>query len=734
MLRNLLFIILFFKAVLLLPAQNAIPVYLNPAKSLDERVENALSLMTMEEKVALCHAQSKFSSKGVARLGIPEVWMSDGPHGVREEILWDSWGSAKWSNDSCTAFPALTCLAATFNPEMSLIYGKAIGEEARYRKKEVLLGPGVNIYRSPLNGRNFEYLGEDPYLSSVMVVPYIHGVQQSGVAACVKHFALNNQERCRDHINVEVSDRALYEIYLPAFKAAVEEGKAWAIMGSYNKFRGEQCCHSDLLLNKILKTDWKFDGAVITDWGGAHNDKEAALNGLDLEMGTGTDGLTTSSQSSYDYYHLANPFLIALKKGEIPTNVLNDKARRVLRLIFRTSMSPNRPNGSFATPEHALVASQIAKEGIVLLKNDQQLLPLDIKTNKKILVVGENATRKMTVGGGSSELKARFEISPLQGLKNTYGQHAEIKYAMGYASGGSAYGRELPSKYNADSLRNDAVKMAKDADIVLYFGGLNKNHFQDCEGGDRKQYELPFGQNQLLAELVKANKKVVVVLISGNAVAMPWVNQVPAILQAWYLGSESGDAIASVLSGVTNPSGKLPFSFPVKLTDSGAHSFDKLCFPGDSITEVYKEDILVGYRWFDTRNIAPLFPFGYGLSYTTFQFGKATVDKTKYHQDEVVKLSFTLTNTGKTKGAEVVQAYIQDKVSSVMRPTKELKGFSKVTLEPGENKVVNMELPISKWAFYDETTRKWKIEPGQFVIHLGASSRDIKQQIPVTVE
>jgi beta-glucosidase len=734
MIRTLVVLILFVKAGLLLQAQNALPVYLDPSKPLEQRVENALSLMTMEEKVAICHAQSKFSSKGVPRLGIPEVWMSDGPHGVREEISWDSWGAAKFTNDSCTAFPALTCLAATFNPEMSLLFGKAIGEEARYRNKEVLLGPGVNIYRSPLNGRNFEYMGEDPYLSSIMVVPYIHGVQQSGVAACVKHFALNNQEQWRDRIDVEVSDRALYEIYLPAFKAAITEGNAWAIMGSYNQFRGEHCCHNDLLLNKILKTDWQFDGTVITDWGGAHDDKQAALNGLDIEMGTGTDGLTTSSQNSYDNYHLASPFLKALKAGEVSTNILDEKARRVLRLIFRTNMSPNRPWGSFVTPEHSNAASQVAKEGIVLLKNDQQILPLDVKLYKKILVIGDNATRRMTLGGGSSELKTKYEISPLQGIKNAFGAQAEIKYAMGYAAGSPAYGREMPSKFNLDTLRNEAVRMAKGVDLVIYVGGLNKNYLQDCEGGDRMQYNLPFGQDKLLAELLKVNKKVVVVLISGNAVAIPWLSQVPAVLQAWYLGSESGNAIASVLSGETNPSGKLPFSFGVKLTDYGAHSFDKLCFPGDSVKEVYMEDILVGYRWFDTKNIAPLFPFGYGLSYTTFQYGKASVDKPKYTKNDVVKVSFTLTNSGKSKGSEVIQLYVQEKTPSVIRPIKELKGFSKIRLEAGENKVVEVELPVSQWGFYDEIGKQWKINPGQYVINLGASSRDIKQQIPVTVE
>jgi len=386
------------------------------------------------------------------------------------------------------------------------------------------------------------------------------------------------------------------------------------------------------------------------------------------------------------------------------------------------------------TPEHSNAASQVAKEGIVLLKNDQQILPLDVKLYKKILVIGDNATRRMTLGGGSSELKTKYEISPLQGIKNAFGAQAEIKYAMGYAAGSPAYGREMPSKFNLDTLRNEAVRMAKGVDLVIYVGGLNKNYLQDCEGGDRMQYNLPFGQDKLLAELLKVNKKVVVVLISGNAVAIPWLSQVPAVLQAWYLGSESGNAIASVLSGETNPSGKLPFSFGVKLTDYGAHSFDKLCFPGDSVKEVYMEDILVGYRWFDTKNIAPLFPFGYGLSYTTFQYGKASVDKPKYTKNDVVKVSFTLTNSGKSKGSEVIQLYVQEKTPSVIRPIKELKGFSKIRLEAGENKVVEVELPVSQWGFYDEIGKQWKINPGQYVINLGASSRDIKQQIPVTVE
>jgi len=724
--------VVFFAGILSLSAQPVKPFYMDENHPLEERVKNALSLMTMEEKVALCHAQSKFSSKGVARLGIPEVWMSDGPHGVREEILWDSWGEAKWTNDSCTAFPALTCLAATWNPEMSAIYGKAIGEEARYRKKTVLLGPGVNIYRTPLNGRNFEYMGEDPYLASRMVVPYIQELQKNGVAACVKHYALNNQELWRDHINVELSDRALREIYLPAFKAAVTEAKVWSVMGAYNQFRGEHCCHNNLLLNKILKDEWKFDGTVITDWGGAHNTMQSAMNGLDMEMGTGTDGMTRSVSNAYDNYYLALPFLDELRKGTVPESVLNDKASRILRMIFRTEMNSKRPLGSFASPEHAQVARKVAEEGIVLLKNSGNILPLDASKLKNIAVIGENATRSLTVGGGSSNLKAKNEISPLKGLRTRYG--SKITYTMGYASGPPAYGREIPSKLNADTLRNQAIKIARAADAVIFVGGLNKNHFQDCEGGDRQSYNLPFGQDQLLDEILKVNKNVVVVLATGNAVAMPWIDRVPAVVQAWYLGSEAGNAIASVLSGDVNPSGKLPFTFPVKLTDNGAHSFGPLCYPGDSIKEVYMDDILVGYRWHDTKNIAPLFAFGYGLSYTNFALSNPQTDKKTYTKAETVKLTFTVQNTGKVAGAEIAQVYVTQKNAPVLRPAKELKGFKKVFLKAGEQQTITIPVKVEDMAYWDENISNWKVDAGEFVLNIATSAGDVKFKVAVEVK
>ena len=707
------------------------PVYMDDAQPIEARVKDALSRMTLEEKVALCHAQSKFSSAGVPRLGIPELWMSDGPHGVRAEINWNDWGYANWTNDSITAFPALTCLAATWNPDMSAKYGKAIGEEARYREKDVLLGPGVNIYRTPMNGRNFEYMGEDPYLASVMCVPYIQELQKNGVAACVKHYALNNQELWRGHIDVNLSDRALHEIYLPAFKAAVEEGGAWSIMGAYNKIRGQHACHNDFTLNKILKDDWKFDGCVITDWGGAHDTYEAAVNGLDIEMGSYTNGLTSESVFTYNDYYLASPYLQMLKDGKVPMSTIDDKASRILRLIFRTAMNRQKPYGSVATEEHYAAAREIGNEGIVLLKNapvikkGAPLLPIDAAKYQNILVVGDNAVRLLNQGGGSSELKVKDMVSPLDGLRAAYGD--KVAYAKGYAAGRPMYGRadEIPQNV-VDSLRAEAVEMAKKADLVVLVGGLNKNHFQDCEGGDRLEYGLPFGQDELIEALLGVNKNLVLVLLSGNAVEMPWVSRVPAIVQGWYLGSMGGKSLADILSGAVNPSGKLPFSFPAKLTDCGAHAFDELSYPGDSIKQEYKEDILVGYRWHDTKKIPALFPFGHGLSYTTFTYGKPVASAKTMAADGTLTVTVAVKNTGSIAGKEIVQLYVGDDKCSVLRPVKELKHFAKVALAPGEEKSVTFTLTPDDLKFYDEASAAWKYEPGKFKAYVCASSADVR--------
>lgn len=705
-------------------------VYLDPSKPVEERIEDALSRMTTREKIGLIHAQSKFSSAGVPRLGIPEVWCTDGPHGIRPEVLWDEWDQAGWTNDSCTAFPALTCLAATWNPDMSALYGKSIGEEARYREKDVLLGPGVNIYRTPLNGRNFEYMGEDPYLASKMVVPYIEGVQRNGVAACVKHFALNNQETDRGHINVIVDDRALNEIYLPAFKAAVEEGGAWAIMGAYNKYKGEHCCHNQYLLNDILKRDWNFDGVVISDWGGVHDTEQAVRNGLDMEFGSWTNGLNWGTSNAYDNYHMAVPYLRLIEQGKVGTEELNDKARRVLRLIFRTAMNPDKPFGSLNSPEHLAAARQIAGEGMVLLKNDNAVLPFDLDKIKTVAVVGENAIKMMTVGGGSSSLKVQKEYTPLEGIRRYVGDRAEVIYERGYVGdvtgdyNGVKTGQDLTESRSAQQLIDDAVAAACKADAVVFVGGLNKSDHQDCEGADRLSLGLPYGQDAVIEALATANPNLAVLNISGNAVAMPWVERVPAVMQTWFLGSEAGNAIAEVLFGEVNPSGRLPFTFPVRLEDNSAHALGQ--WPGDGINVTYNEGIFVGYRWADTKRIKALFPFGHGLSYTTFAYGEPKLSKRSLSADGRLTLSVEVTNTGERKGAETVQLYIGDKESSLPRPLKELKGFRKVHLAPGEKTTVEFTVTPDDLKFYDNTKQAWVAEPGDFTAYVAASAEDIR--------
>lgn len=715
------------------------PVYLDENKPIEERVEDALSRLTLKEKLGLVHAQSKFSSAGVPRLGIPEVWTDDGPHGIRPEVFWDEWDQAGWTNDSCVAFPALTCLAATWNPEMSLLYGQSVGEEARYRKKDVLLGPGINIYRTPLNGRNFEYMGEDPYLAARMVVPYIQGVQQNGVAACVKHFALNNHEVNRHNTNVIVDDRALYEIYLPAFKAAVQEGKAWAIMGSYNLYKGLHNCHNPYLLNDILKGEWGYDGVVISDWGGVHNTEQAITNGLDMEFGSWTNGLSTGTSNAYDNYYLATPYLKLIQEGKVGTKELDDKVRRVLRLIFRTNMNTLRPFGSMLSPEHYEAARRIGEEGIVLLKNEGAVLPIDPAKVKKILVVGENAVKMMTVGGGSSSLKVQHEISPLDGIRKRFGGQAEVKWVRGYvgdASGeynGVVTGQNLKDDRSAEELIAEAVKEAATADCVIFIGGLNKSAGQDCEDSDRSGLELPYGQDNVISALAAANKNLVVVNISGNAVAMPWLDKVPAVVQDWYLGSEAGTSLAAVLSGDVNPSGRLPFTFPVRLEDVPAHSLGE--YTGersqDTVNIKYNESIFVGYRWADKqKKVKPLFAFGHGLSYTTFEYGKPVADSKTMAADGTLTVKVTVKNTGNREGQEVVQLYISDKKSSLPRPVKELKGFKKVKLAPGEETEVSFTIDKEALSFFDDAKHAWVAEPGKFEAIVAASAADIKGRVP----
>lgn len=725
-------------AVLPLSAQQK-PVYLDAAKPIEERVEDALSRLTLREKVALTHAQSKFSSPGVARLGIPDFWMTDGPHGIRPEVLWDEWDQAGWTNDSCVAYPALTCLAATWDTEMSMLYGKSIGEEARYRNKTVLLGPGVNIYRTPLNGRNFEYMGEDPYLAGRMVIPYVQGVQKNGVAACVKHFVLNNQEVNRHTTNVIVDDRALYEIYLPAFKAAVQEGDAWAIMGAYNLYKGQHLCHNQYLLNDVLKGEWGFDGVVISDWGGTHDTDQSITNGLDMEFGSWTNGLSNGTSNAYDNYYLGLPYLERIQSGKVGTKELDDKVRRILRLAFRTTLDASRPLGAMLSEEHYEAARRIGEEGIVLLQNKDGVLPIDLNKAKKIAVIGENAVKMMTVGGGSSSLKVQRELSPLDGIKQRVGGKAEIVYARGYVGdpggeyNGVVTGQNLKDDRTPEELTAEAVRVASQADYVIFIGGLNKSNGQDCEDSDREGLNLSYGQDELIAALAKANKNLIVVNISGNAIAMPWVSEVPAIVQAWFLGSEAGNSIASVLMGDVNPSGKLPFTFPARLEDVSAHSLGEYIGErSETVVDMkYNEGIFVGYRWADKqKKVKPLFPFGHGMSYTTFAYGKPAANKKVMSADEQIAFTVTVKNTGEREGQEVVQLYISDKKSSLPRPIKELKGFKKVKLAPGEEKEVTFTIDKEALSYFDDTQHAWVAEPGKFEAVIAASATDIKGIVP----
>ena len=704
------------------------PVYLDESRPLEERVEDALSRMTLEEKVKILHAQSKFSSAGVPRLGIPDLWTTDGPHGIRPEVLWDEWSQAGWTNDSCVAFPALTCLAATWSEEMSALYGKSIGEEARYREKDVLLGPGVNIYRTPLNGRNFEYMGEDPYLASRMVVPYIQEVQKNGVAVCVKHFALNNQESLRHQYDAIIDDRTLNEIYLPAFKAAVQEGGAWSIMGAYNLYKGQHLCHNQYILNDILKKDWGFDGAVISDWGGCHDTDQAITNGLDLEFGTWTDGLTMGATNGYDAYYLADPYLERLRDGRASEEVLNEKARRVLRLNFRTAMRKDKPNGSLCSPEHYDAARRIADEGIVLLKNNDNVLPISRKAGSRILVVGENAVKMMTVGGGSSSLKVQREVLPLDGIRAAAGEGVTVEFERGYVGdisgsyNGVVTGQDLSESRSAEELIEDACLKAKDADAVIFIGGLNKASHQDCEDSDRFGLGLPYGQDAVIEALAKVNPRLAVVIVSGNAVAMPWVDNVNAIVEAWYCGSQSGVALADIIFGDVNPSGKLPVTFPVRLEDNGAHALGAY---DPASTEVhYSEGIFVGYRWAQKKDIKPLFAFGHGLSYTTFSYSEAEISRTTMSENGNVTVSVNVTNTGDREGKEIVQLYIGDDECSVERPVMELKAFRKVSIKPGETVRVSFPVNADMLKFYG--TDGWTLEKGSFTAYVGAASDDIR--------
>jgi beta-glucosidase len=703
------------------------PRYLDTSLAVEARIDDLMARLTLEEKIGLVHANGLFRSGGVERLGLPSLWTDDGPQGVREEVGVTSWGPTGRTDDFATALPPGLTVAATWDPALAQACGKVIGEEACARGKNVLLGPGINIIRTPLCGRNYDYYGEDPWLSGRIAVGYIRGLQAEGTIACVKHFALNNQERDRGTIDVNVDERTLREIYLPAFESSIREGGALAIMAAYNKFRGEYCAQNDYLLNGILKREWGFQGAVISDWGATHDTKEAATKGLDLEMG---------SRGSFDQYHFAKEFHDGVQNGTYPLALLDDKVRRDLRMLFASGAVDGRKPGSLNTPAHLGVALRIAEEGMVLLKNDGALLPLDPAKVHSIAVIGQNAARKFAAGGNSAGVKAFRETTALEGIVERAGASMNIVYSEGYRQPSVRHTSkedlagvktsELTSATPEESrdLADRAVQAAKESDVAIVVAGLTHQAHADDEGTDRYDLSLPAHQAELIARVVEANPRTIVVLIDGSPVDMePWLAKVPGVLEAWYGGSEAGHALAAVLFGDVNPSGKLPCTFPKSLADTPAQQGGPRAYPGVDGVVHYDEGLLVGYRWYDTKKIEPLFPFGYGLSYTTFTYANLRVTPTG---PASARVECDVTNSGTRGGAEVVQLYVKDGHSKVSRPEKELKGFAKVSLAPGETKTVTLALNARSFAYYSPEQHGWRLDPGSFGILVGSSSRDIR--------
>jgi beta-glucosidase len=697
--------------------------------ALEEKIHNLISQLTLPEKLSLLHANSKFYVTGIKRLEIPEWALSDGPHGVRAEINRHDWAYAGWTNDSATCFPPGTALAATWNPRLAYERGIVLGEEARFRKKDILLGPGINIIRSPLCGRNFEYMSEDPFLISKMSVAYTKALQSKDVAASVKHWLANNQEEHRDSVDVYMSERALREIYLPAFKASVTEGGAYTVMAAYNKFRGDWCSENEYLNRQILRKELGFQGVLMTDWSAAHTTIKAALTGLDLEMGT--------DKKDYNEWYFANPLMKAVEDGKVPMAIVDEKVANVLRVMMKTKMfdESHRAKGKMNTPEHQQAAYNDAAEAAVLLQNNGNILPLNFKNIRSVAIIGDNATRKHCGGGLSSEIKTLYEITPLDAIQKKFGAAVKINFAQGYEKQSTFKEGNNTGQASSDKidwkLIDEAVKVAKESDVVIIFGGLN--HDFDTESSDKQNMDLPYGQDVLIREVAKANPNTVVVIVAGSPVKLSGiVHRVPAILWSWFGGMEAGNAVADLLSGKVNPSGKLPFTIPVSLDQSPAHALGN--FPGRNLTVNYEEDILVGYRWFDTKKIVPQFPFGYGLSYTDFSIGNFYTDKTSYGKGETIHAKCTLKNTGSRYGAEVAQLYVSDPVCSVLRPEKELKAFEKVFLKPGETKTIELTIKAADLAFYDETKKAWNVEAGEFVLQIGNSSRNISKSVKISVK
>jgi beta-glucosidase len=721
----------------------------------DPQIDTIISKMTLEEKVNMLHAKYMFTSAGVERLGIADLVYTDGPFGIREEMQPKSWMPLGWETDKATFFPTGSALAATWSPDLAYEYGTAMAREARLRGKDMLLGPAINIQRIPTGGRTYEYLSEDPFLNAKLSVGYVKGVQENGVASCVKHYALNNQENNRGTVNVIVGERAMREIYLPAFRAAVEEADAYGFMAAYNKVNGWWCAENDTLLNKILRDTWGFGGIVISDWGGTHSTVQSIKSGLNVEMP--------------GEKYLGKALLDSVKAGAVSEELINKRVREILRVRMAIKPIPaDMANKEITSqPAQQKIAYDVASKSIVLLKNDG-ILPIDLSRKQVIAVIGANATQTMASGGMGAGVKALYEVTPLEGLKNRIGDKAEIVFAQGYIppvfSFARMFRRASPEelareareeKIQSAKLLKEAVSVASKADIVLFIGGDNRA--VETEGNDRKDLMLPAGQDDLLEQISKVNPNIVTVLASGAPNDLNVVNQISrALLISWFNGSEGGNALADVLVGNISPGGHLPFTLPVKLEDSPAYALgnytgdirnadvfadlvkesDKdsktgkkeaeAVKSGDPNKAVYSEESLVGYRWFDTKKITVMYPFGYGLSYTTFEYSSIKTNKDKYSAKDIISVSFMLKNTGSMKADEVVQAYLHRVNPSVDWPEKELKAFSRITLKPGESRPVSLDIPVKDLRYWDKTTQSWKDDPCDIEIQVGASVDDIK--------
>lgn len=721
-------------------------------RTVKEREKYIMSLvnrMTLDEKIGMIHGAGLFRTAGVPRLGIPELHMSDGPMGVRQELVDNDWKGVYDRDDLVTYLPSNSAIAATWNPKRAKECGEVLGAEARGRGKDVILAPGINIKRTPLCGRNFEYMSEDPYLVSEMTVPLIKGIQKADVAACVKHFAVNGQETNRLWVDTIVDKRTLYEMYLPGFDAAVHRAHSYSIMGAYNLLNGEHCCESKYLLGDILRKEWGYDGAVISDWGGVHDTVAAAESELDLEM---------SVTFNFDDYCMANPLKKAVEDGKVKEKHIDKKVANLLRLMYRLKMLPGtgeRKKGCFHSPEHIKAARKTAEESVILLKNDEKLLPLEL--GSQVAVIGQNATAIHSNGGGSAEIKAIYEVTPLRALMNAGGGDTRFVYEPGYVlpdkdtaqdenwqetSLENAGSRKEESADEAlaaqiEEYREKAVRLAKENRQTIVFAGLN--HDYDVEGCDKSTLKLPYHQDELIEAVLDANPDTVVVIMGGAPVEMPWLEKAKAVVWYYYSGLEGAMAVADVLTGKVNPSGKLPETFPKRTEDIYSVKLGEF---GKEDRLEYKDGVFVGYRYYVSNKVDTNFCFGHGLSYTDFSLkhvkvesGKAAHDshKDKWDKNDRIVVSAELVNTGKMTGMETVQLYVTPPKGSVERPVMELKGFEKVKLAPGEKKHVRFELDKNAFSYYDEGKSAFTFEHGEYVISLGMSVEDIRQTATVNL-